>query len=286
MAEPLPTPLRRGISLRQVAPNAVTAMALCFGLTAIRFAILGNDPEQLKLLSPTRSATWFWELAVGAIIFAGVLDGIDGRIARLLHAESRFGAELDSLSDSIAFGVSPAVLLYLWSLQAMPRFGWVVVLGHALSCALRLARFNANLDVINQPRKVAGFLTGVPAPAGAGLAMMPLYAWFVTEMDIFRDWRLVAPWLVFTSFLMISSLPTLGWKRLRVPHAWRIFAIFSAGLFAAMLMVAPWFSMLVLTLSYLALLPVGVVTYAKVKARAGLTPVQPADEPDEEAEEA
>ncbi len=277
----------RGISLRQVAPNAVTAMALCFGLTAIRFAIMGNDPDQVLQLAPNRSPSWFWELSVGAIIFAGVLDGIDGRIARLLRAESRFGAELDSLSDSIAFGVSPAILLYLWSLQEMPRFGWIVVLGLALSCALRLARFNANLDMIEHPRKVAGFLTGVPAPAGAGIALTPIYLWFVTEMDIFRDWRVVAPWIVFTSFLMISNIPTPGWKRMRVPASWRLFAIFAAGLFAAMLMVAPWISLLALTLAYLALIPVGVMSYARLRRRAGLTPpdAEP-DEPDDDSDEA
>ncbi len=262
----------RDITLRQVAPNAVTAMALCFGLTAIRFAILGNDPEQLRLLAPNRPSTWFWELAVGAIIFAGVLDGMDGRIARLLRAESRFGAELDSLSDCIAFGVSPALVIYLWSLQEMPRFGWVVVLGLALSCALRLARFNASIDVADQPRKAAGFMTGVPAPAGAGIAFLPVYAWFVTDMDIFRDWRLVAPWIIFTAFLMISNIPTLGWKRMRVPRGWRLFAIFAAGLFAAMLMVAPWHSLLALTLVYLALIPVGVVSYMRVKRRPVIVP--------------
>jgi CDP-diacylglycerol--serine O-phosphatidyltransferase len=252
----------RGISLRQVAPNAVTAMALCFGLTAIRYGISGE-----------------WEKAVAAIVFAGVLDGVDGRIARLLKGESRFGAELDSLSDAIAFGVSPAIVLYLWSLQEMPRFGWIVVLGLALSCALRLARFNANLDVVDQPRKIAGFMTGVPAPAGAGVALLPLYIWFLTEIDLFRDWRLVGPWIVFTSFLMISSLPTLGWKRLRVPRSWRLFAIFAAGLFAASLMVAPWASLLALTLGYLALLPVGLLAYAQVKRRTFVMPAVPAPEP-------
>ncbi len=142
-----------------------------FGLTAIRFAIMGDNQQ---LVPVNRPSTWFWELAVGAIVFAGVLDGMDGRIARLLRAESRFGAELDSLSDAIAFGVSPAILLYLWSLQEMPRFGWIACLALALSCVLRLARFNANLDVIDQPRKLAGFNTGVPAPAGAGIALMPV----------------------------------------------------------------------------------------------------------------
>ncbi|MBN8818069.1 MAG: phosphatidylcholine/phosphatidylserine synthase [Sphingomonas sp.] len=250
MRRPRPISLSRGITLRQVAPNAVTAMALCFGLTAIRYGISGE-----------------WERAVAAIIFAGVLDGIDGRIARLLRADSRFGAELDSLSDAIAFGVSPALILYLWSLEAMPRFGWVVCLVLALSCALRLARFNATLDTAEQPRKAAGFLTGVPAPAGAGLALLPLYAWFITGLDLFRDWRLVAPWVVVTAMLMISSLPTLGWKRMRLPPAWRLFAIMAAGVFAASLMVAPWHALLALSLAYLALIPVGLMTYARVKRR-------------------
>lgn len=253
MRRPRPLPLHRmgrGITLRQVAPNAVTAMALCFGLTSIRYGISGE-----------------WERAVAAIIFAGVLDGIDGRIARLLRGESRFGAELDSLSDSIAFGVSPAILLYLWSLEAMPRFGWIVCLMHALACALRLARFNASIDTGEQPRKTAGFLTGVPAPAGAGLALLPLYAWFISGMDIFRDWRLVAPWLAISALLMISNIPTLGWKRLRVPPAWRLFAILAAGVFAASLMVAPWHALLILSLAYLATIPAGIIVYAQVKRR-------------------
>lgn len=112
-----------------LAPNAVTAMALCFGLTGVRYGIAME-----------------WERAVACIVLAGVLDGLDGRIARLLRGESRFGAELDSLSDVIAFGVAPTLILYLWSLQAMPKIGWIFALAHALSCALRLARFNANID--------------------------------------------------------------------------------------------------------------------------------------------
>jgi CDP-diacylglycerol--serine O-phosphatidyltransferase len=247
---PMTLRMSRGITLRQVAPNAITAMALCFGLTAIRYGISGD-----------------WQMAVAAIIFAGVLDGIDGRVARLLRADSRFGAELDSLSDAIAFGVSPALIVYLWSLQSMPRFGWIVALVLALSCALRLARFNASIDTAEHPRQAAGFLTGVPAPAGAGLALLPLYAWFITELELFRDWRLVAPWIVASALLMISALPTLSWKGLRVPPAWRLFAILLAGIFAASLMVAPWHALLALSLGYIALIPVGVISYARVKRR-------------------
>ncbi len=120
----------RGLPLRAIAPNAVTAMALCSGLTGIRFAIAGD-----------------WERAVLMVLLAGVLDGIDGRIARLVRGESRFGAELDSLSDAISFGVSPALIVYLWSLMGIPRVGWLAALIYAVFCALRLARFNANIDV-------------------------------------------------------------------------------------------------------------------------------------------
>ena len=150
-------------------PNAITALALCFGLTGVSLAIRGE-----------------WERALGAIILAGVLDGLDGRIARLLRAQSKFGAELDSLSDNIAFGTAPALILFLWSLQTAPRFGWIAALALAVCCALRLARFNAGIDAAEQPHKSAGFNTGVPAPAGAGLAFMPIYLWLITGNDRFR----------------------------------------------------------------------------------------------------
>lgn len=249
-------PAVRGITLRQVAPNAVTAMALCFGLTAMRFAMSGE-----------------WERAVAAIIFAGVLDGLDGRVARMLRGESRFGAELDSLSDAIAFGVSPAVVLYLWSLQALPRFGWLAALCLALFCALRLARFNSQIEVEDQPLKAAGFNMGVPAPAGAGLALLPLFVWFTTGADVARQWQVVFPWTLIVAFLMVSSLPTIGWKRLRLPPQMRLFAIAAAGVAAALLMTAPWPLFLALTLGYLLLIPYGWWRYAQIRrGRADLPP--------------
>lgn len=238
----------RGITLRQVAPNAVTAMALCFGLTGMRYAM-----------------SMEWERAVVAIVLAAVLDGIDGRIARMLHGESRFGAELDSLSDVIAFGVSPAIILYLWSLQEMPRFGWIGALGLALCCALRLARFNAQIDVADQPLKLAGFNLGVPAPGGAGLALLPIFIWFSTGWEIVRDWRIVLPWTIIVAFLMVSNLPTIGWKRLRVPPALRLFAIGAAGMIAALLLTAPWPVLLAMALLYLALLPYAWLSYARIR---------------------
>lgn len=244
-----------------VAPNAVTAMALCFGLTGVRYG-----------MSAVTGVSADWEKAVACILFAGVLDGIDGRIARWLKGESRFGAELDSLSDVIAFGVAPALILYLWSLQFMPKFGWIVALPHTLACALRLARFNANIDADEQPHKSAGFLTGVPAPAGAGLAFVPLYAWFVTGMDVFRQWYVVAPWSVFVAFLLISSIATYGWKMFRVRRTVRLEVIAFAGLLAALLMTQPWLTLMGISMLYVALIPFGILSYRKVrKARASTT---------------
>lgn len=247
----IPRGLRRGITLRQVAPNAVTAMALCSGLTGIRFGISGQ-----------------WEYAMAAIVMAGVLDGLDGRIARWLRGESRFGAELDSLSDVIAFGVSPAIILYLWSLQSLPRFGWIIALMLAVCCALRLARFNANIDADIQPHKSAGFLTGIPAPAAAGVAFVPLYLWVSTDMDIFRQWYVVGPWVVLVAFLMISNVATYSWGALRLRKTVRLEAIGLAGLLAAALMTVPWITLLAISLLYLALIPFGIASYAKVRRTA------------------
>ena len=231
-------------------PNAITALALCMGLTGVSLAIGGQ-----------------WEKALGAIIFAGVLDGLDGRIARLLRAQSKFGAELDSLADNIAFGTSPALILFLWSLQTAPRFGWIAALALAVCCALRLARFNARMDAAEQPHKSAGFNTGVPAPAGAGLAFMPIYLWLITGNDLFREWQLVMAWTLLIAALMISSLPTYSWASIRIRPAWRLFALAGVALFGAALIVAPWISLLALSSLYLLMIPVALASYARVKRR-------------------
>jgi CDP-diacylglycerol--serine O-phosphatidyltransferase len=241
---------RGGIAFRALVPNAVTALALCFGLTGIRFAVGGE-----------------WEKALGAIVFAGVLDGMDGRIARLLRADSRFGAELDSLSDVIAFGVAPAVVMFLWSLNAAPQFGWTAALALALACALRLARFNAKIDSDDQPHKSAGFLTGVPAPAGAGLAFVPVYLWLITGLALFRSWYVTMPWVLFVALLMISSIATYSWSSLRIRRSSRLFAIAGIGLLGAALVTSPWITLLVISLIYLAMMPFSVAGYGRVKHR-------------------
>ncbi len=240
----------RGIPLRSFAPNAITALALCFGLSAVRFAISDQ-----------------WELAVASIVVAAMLDGVDGRVARLLRANSRFGAELDSLSDVIAFGVAPAVILYLWSLQSAPKFGWTIALAHALCAALRLARFNSNIDVEHQPRKSAGFNTGVPAPAGAGMALLPLVAWLATGEEIFRHWWLVMPWTAVTAAMLISSFATYSWTSIRLPQAWRLPALAAVGLLGAALVTNPWWTIGALTLLYILCLPFATLAYGRVKRR-------------------
>ncbi|KTF69395.1 CDP-diacylglycerol--serine O-phosphatidyltransferase [Sphingomonas sp. HT-1] len=239
--------LPRGIPLRAVLPNAVTALALCSGLTGIRFAFLAN-----------------WEAAVLMVLAAAVLDGIDGRIARLVRAESRFGAELDSLSDAISFGVAPALILYLWSLEELGRLGWLVALLHALFCALRLARFNAQIDVAEQPHKSAGFLTGVPAPAGAGLALTPLYLWLWTGESATRSPILVAGWMVLVAILMISSIATFG-PAIRLRQQVRFEAIAVLVVLAAALVSAPWTTLAVVALAYLFTIPFSVRSYRRVK---------------------
>ena len=249
MIEPA-EPQRHGIPFRAMIPNAITLLALCFGLTGVSLAIGGE-----------------WEKGIGSIVFAGVLDGFDGRIARLLRAQSKFGAELDSLSDNIAFGTAPALILFLWSLQTAPRFGWIAALALAVCCALRLARFNARIDADDQPHKSAGFNTGVPAPAGAGLAFVPVFLWLITGNDFFRQWQLVMAWTLFSAALMISSLPTFSWSSIRIRSGWRLFALAGVALLGAALIRAPWITLLVVAALYLAMLPFAFASYQRVKRR-------------------
>ncbi|GGC41906.1 CDP-diacylglycerol--serine O-phosphatidyltransferase [Novosphingobium marinum] len=263
MSEPLRERRRRmqpGLSLRALVPNAITAAALCVGLTGIRFAIAGE-----------------FEKAVGAVILAGVLDGIDGRAARLLKAQSRFGAELDSLADAISFGVAPALIVYLWTLQNLPSVGWFASLAFAICCVLRLARFNARIDLPDQPHKQAGFLTGVPAPLGAGLAFLPMYLWIASSRPEFSDPIAISIWMILIAFLMISSLPTLSWSKLRPRRNIRIEIIALVGLLVAALLLEPWFTLVAISLVYIALIPVGLIAYARVRRQRAAARPAPAE---------
>jgi CDP-diacylglycerol--serine O-phosphatidyltransferase len=210
-----------------------------------------------------------WKNAVGAIIVAGVLDGMDGRVARLFHAQSRFGAELDSLSDVIAFGVSPALITYLWVIDEIRQWGWIFALAFVVSAALRLARFNAQIDIEEQPHKSAGFLTGVPAPVGAGLVFLPLYLWFVTGNDQFRQPVAVAIWLGIVAMLMISNLATFSWARMRVRRTMRLEVILLAALAGSALFFTPWHLLALICFVYVAMLPFSWRSYARIRRQRG-----------------
>ena len=255
-----PDPVQPGLTLRAMVPNAITAAALCAGLTGIRFGITGD-----------------FEKAVQCVVLAGILDGLDGRVARLLKAQSRFGAELDSLADNVSFGVAPALLLFLWSLQELPRIGWFAALAFSIACALRLARYNARIDLADEPRKTAGFLTGVPAPVGAGLVFLPLYLFFVTENPLFRQPLLVSVWLAAMAFLMISNVATLSWGKLRPRKHVRIEVIAFFGLVAAGLLAEPWWTLIAICAAYLTMLPVAMVMYARVKRQRAAGPSGPTE---------
>lgn len=240
----------RRIPFRGLIPNAITVLALCCGLSGVFFGIRAE-----------------WEKALAAIVIAGVLDGMDGRIARLLRAQSKFGAELDSLSDNIAFGTAPALILFLWSLHAAPKFGWTAALALAVCCALRLARFNARLDAAEQPHKSAGFNTGVPAPAGAGLAFIPMFLWLVTGSAWFDAWYVVMPWTLFVALLMISSIPTYSWSSIRIRSSWRLLSLAGIAILGAALLTAPWYTLLIVAAGYLLMIPFALASYARVKRR-------------------
>lgn len=249
------------VPLRALVPNAITVLALCAGLSGVRFAIDGE-----------------FEKAATAVVVAAVLDGIDGRVARLLRGTSRFGAELDSLSDVTAFGIAPALILYLWSLQDLGRLGWVVALLFAVCCALRLARFNASLDLEDAPHKRLGFLTGVPAPAGAGLALAPLFLVLALEHGFGLDPEVRASGVAITTalaaFAMVSTLPTWGWRWLRLPRRYRLMALAMVAVFAAALATAPWATLTAMAIAYVIAMPFAVARFRRLRT-AGETAGRP-----------
>ena len=225
-------------------------LAVCFGLSGLRFALAGQ-----------------WELAVAMIVLAAVFDALDGRMARLLRAQSKFGAELDSLSDFVSFGVVPGVIVFLWSLEPLRSFGWMAALFYATCCMLRLARFNSRLDD-DKPAFAYNYFTGVPAPAGAGLALLPMMLSFQTGFDLDGAPILVAAWLVAVGLLMVSQLPTFSFKRMKVPQRMVLPILIGAGLIIAGVVSAPWFMLALLIMAYLASIPLSVLAYRRLLREA------------------
>ncbi len=240
----------RRVPVRYLLPNIVTLLALCIGVTAIRLAIENR-----------------FELAASGIIFAIVLDAIDGRLARYLEGTSKFGAELDSLADFVNFGVAPALILYFWSLNSVRGFGWVVCLMLAVACALRLARFNVMLEDPSKPAWANNYFSGVPAPAGAGLALVPMYMSF---LGLFEDphahAKFIAPLVFVVALLMISQVPTYSGKNIkRVPGEFVIPVLGGAALLLVFLSSFPWETLLAVAVVYALMIPLSVRSYFQRK---------------------
>src|ERR1700683_882773 len=236
----LPKRRFRRIPVRTLAPNFVTVVALCAGLTAIRMAFEDR-----------------YGLALAAIVFAAILDGIDGRLARLLKGTSRFGAELDSLSDFVNFGVAPALILYFWGLHDLKSGGWIAAMAFAICAGLRLARFNVMTDDPDRPAWAANFFVGVPAPAGAIIVLLPIYA---AVLGLPQSHLLTWVTLVYTlviAWLLVSRLPVFSGKQIgtRVPPEMVGPAVMVLVLSVALLIAYPWILLTIGTLAYLASLP-------------------------------
>jgi len=249
----LPPRQFRRIPVRTLAPNLVTLLALCAGLTGIRMAFENR-----------------YGLALAAIVFAAVLDGIDGRLARLLKGTSKFGAELDSLSDFVNFGVAPALILYFWGLHDLKSAGWIAAMAFAICAGLRLARFNVMSADPDRPAWAANFFVGVPAPAGAIIVLLPIYAAFLgLPRSPFLTWLTLAYTLVVAA-LMVSRLPVFSGKRVgtRIPPEMVGPVIILVVLFVAMLIAYPWIILTIGTLCYLTSLPLGWASYRGFEERA------------------
>jgi len=246
------------LSLNRMVPNILTLLALCAGMTAIRFAISGN-----------------FQYAVFAIIAAGIFDGLDGRLARLLKATSRFGAELDSLSDFVSFGVAPAAVLYLWTMATLRSVGWTIVLFYAVCCALRLARFNTQLAA-EPPPWAANFFSGAPAPAGAGLLMLPMFVSFEWGDWIARSPYLNAVWITGVALMMVSTIPTVSLKRVRIPHHFVVPTLLGVGVTAAFFTTAPWPTLVVVGALYLGSIPLTIRASSRMR-RAAPRPARPVE---------
>ena len=251
-------PRFKGPSFNRMIPNILTMVGLCAGLTSMRFGLESRFGS-----------------AVTAIAVAGVIDGLDGRLARLLKATSRFGAEFDSLSDFLCFGVAPPFVLYLWSLQRGGAFGYVPCLMFAICMGLRLARFNASLDGAPKPAYAYNFFTGVPAPAGAGVALFPMFLGLEGE-SLGWDWMVElakyplfnAIILIGTALLLVSTLPIWSFKNFKVPSEYVLPTLLGTSAYAAVVLAEPWAALATGSLLYMIMLPFSVRSFRRLRREA------------------
>lgn len=246
----------KGMTVARMIPNMITVASTCAGLTGIRYALDSR-----------------WEFAVAAILVAAILDALDGRMARLLRATSDFGAQLDSLSDFVAFGVSPALIVWLWGLSELGGPGWAIALFFAVCCGLRLARFNSRLDKL--PPYAYNYFQGVPAPAGAAIGLMPLAIGFVLgDAAAVPVWA-VAVWMIGAALLMVSEVPTFSFKKFKLAPRWILPFMVTVGVLAAGLAGAPWETLSFVGLAYLATIPVSIASYTRLRREAERLQTEP-----------
>jgi CDP-diacylglycerol--serine O-phosphatidyltransferase len=241
---------RRSLPISKLIPNMVTLMTLCFGLSSVRYALLSK-----------------WEMAVSFILIAAFLDGIDGRLARLLNASSNFGAHLDSLADFVNFGVAPGFVLYLWTIEQMPvkGLGWAFVLFYSICCAIRLARFNTNLEDEEVPEWMDKFFIGIPSPVGAALAIAPMTLAFQFGDGLFRSPEGVGLYMSLIALLMASRIPTVSIKKMVVGREYVSLTLVLAGLLIAALIIEPWLTLPVIGLIYVLSIPFSCISYYRLK---------------------
>jgi CDP-diacylglycerol--serine O-phosphatidyltransferase len=240
---------KRTLPFNVMIPNALTMCALCAGITAIRFGVEGH-----------------WDRSVIALLIAAVLDGLDGRVARMLRGTSRFGAELDSLSDIVCFGVAPALILHQFTMHGSAGIGWALCLSYAACCALRLARFNTMIDDPDKPAWTANFFVGVPAPAAALIVLAPLSLSIEFPDSVFSHSAVVGIFLALVSFLMVSRVPTFSFKKGRVPAKAVLPLLLGVGAFVAFLVNQPWVTLAVVGMLYLATVPFSIIAYKRFAA--------------------
>ena len=240
---------------RMILPNAITLIGVCIGLTSIKFAIDGK-----------------FVIAIIAILFAGLMDALDGRIARLIKGTSKMGKELDARGDVISFGVAPALIMYFWNLQYLDKLGWFVCLTYVVCVALRLARFNINSD--EEPSWKDNFFEGMPSPAGGIIVLMPLIFSFSGFGSFFTkiNYDIVVPvFFIVVSILLISTIPTYSFKKIVIPRSLTKFLLFGIVLFFGALLVYTFKILAVTCLIYICLIPISYFHYQKIKKEKNIT---------------
>ncbi|MCG8269975.1 CDP-diacylglycerol--serine O-phosphatidyltransferase [Aquamicrobium sp. NLF2-7] len=251
-------PRIREIPLRMVFPNLLTVLAICAGLSGIRFAFEGR-----------------FETAVVMVLIAAFLDGLDGRVARLLKATSKFGAQMDSIADIVNFGVAPALVLYAFLLDRAGSPGWIAALLFTIACGMRLARFNVLEEAQDRPSWQAEYFVGVPAPAGAAVVMLPLYLSFIGFEPTRYGAFLATGFTVIVAFLLVSRLPVYSGKSLKVPGDRMLLVILAIVLVFLLLVSYPWYTLTASVIGYLVFLPLSVLAYSRRAKREGETELPP-----------